>query len=105
MSAEREEHGDQIRRTDECGDAAREVIAGSMEHHGASLSEMLRRSGGSGSNSPGYVEAGRGREEAARKEKLRLRGVHKREERGSTVGKHEKKGFMERLKDRLLGHH
>lgn len=53
MSAEREEHGDQIRRTDECGDAAREVIAGSMEHHGASLSEMLRRSGGSGSNSVG----------------------------------------------------
>ncbi|THU72322.1 hypothetical protein C4D60_Mb04t10880 [Musa balbisiana] len=105
MSEERQDHGDQIRRTDECGDAAREVIAGSREHHGASLSEMLRRSGGSGSNSPGDDEAGRGREEAARKEKLHLHGEHKREERGSTVGKNEKKGFMKRMKGRLLGHH
>ncbi|CAL9755699.1 unnamed protein product [Musa acuminata subsp. burmannicoides] len=104
MSAEREEHGDQIRRTDECGDAAREVIAGSMEHHGASLSEMLRRSGGSGSNSVGRFTS-KAFASSPRKEKLHLHGEHKREERGSTVGKHEKKGFMERMKDRLLGHH
>ncbi|CAL9084654.1 unnamed protein product [Musa textilis] len=96
MSDERGEHGGQIRRRDECGDAAREVITGSREHHGASLSEMLR---GSGSTSPG--DDGEG----PRKEKLHLHSEHKREERGSTVRKNEKKGFLERMKDKLLDRH